>query len=412
VKKDTQAVLMDAYMEGLLRDISMWWKHYEKPQVKTLYFGGGTPGILWKERLITIIDHIIEHYHLEFLEEFSIELNPNPYAEILDLVSSLNERYGDIFPRMRYSFGIQSFDNSILQISSRQYSFTGIQHFLRDLREIKTPTMVVNLDFIAFGKGKREGEKFLAWDRSARDWYDQILSSGFVDSVSLYTLELFGGSQWHETPSLAGKRAITTSTPDGQEHLQLGKVPFETNQENITGEFQWLKDHSLNRGFRRYELSNFASHGKESLHNRIYWTMQSYLGFGPSASSFLCGEYARNLPPSHFSKEQRDATTEQGIRFTTKPHIFQYTKILAWDDASTVILSHEDNMIETAFLALRTSQGVSPLSAYTAILENNWESLLTEYQNMGLVQRSDDRLRLTDQGLDLYNTIVTRLVRL
>lgn len=69
-----------------------------------------------------IIDAVGEYFDLTYLEELSIELNPNPYDEIIDLVDTLNKTYKD-FPRIRYSFGIQSFDDSVLHASSRQYSF-------------------------------------------------------------------------------------------------------------------------------------------------------------------------------------------------------------------------------------------------------------------------------------------------
>ncbi|MBP6911541.1 radical SAM protein [Patescibacteria group bacterium] len=148
---DPQGKMIDGYMEGLIRDIQYWGDHYKKPQLRTLYFGGGTPGILGKDKLLHIINTIHEHFDLTYLEELSIELNPNPYEEILDLVHTLNTTYKDI-PRIRYSFGIQSFDDSVLNLSGRQYSFAGIQKFLRDLREIKDGRNVFNLDFIAFGK--------------------------------------------------------------------------------------------------------------------------------------------------------------------------------------------------------------------------------------------------------------------
>lgn len=101
-----------------------------------------------------IIDTIGQYFDLTYLEELSIELNPNPYDEIIDIVKTLNHTYKD-FPRIRYSFGIQSFDDSVLHASSRQYSFVGIQKFLRELRTIKEGSNVFNLDFIAFGKGTR-----------------------------------------------------------------------------------------------------------------------------------------------------------------------------------------------------------------------------------------------------------------
>ena len=39
-------------------------------------------------------------------------------------------------------------------------------------------------------------------------------------------------------------------------------------------------------GIERYEISNFAEPGNESLHNLKYWTMAPYVGFGSDAHGF------------------------------------------------------------------------------------------------------------------------------
>ena len=49
------------------------------------------------------------------------------------------------------------------------------------------------------------------------------------------------------------------------------------------------------RGFKQYEVSNFAKPGFESKHNMHYWENNPYIGLGPSAVSYIGGVRSRNL---------------------------------------------------------------------------------------------------------------------
>jgi oxygen-independent coproporphyrinogen-3 oxidase len=54
-----------------------------------------------------------------------------------------------------------------------------------------------------------------------------------------------------------------------------------------------------NKGYRQYEISNFARKGLVSRHNMKYWLGGEYLGFGPNASSDFAGKryrIVRSLP--------------------------------------------------------------------------------------------------------------------
>ncbi|HCY20567.1 TPA: hypothetical protein DIC40_01665 [Patescibacteria group bacterium] len=135
--------------------------------------------------------------------------------------------------------------------------------FIRGLREIKQENMVFNFDFIAFGKfgETRKGEAQL-WDPGKIDFFDRFAKSQFADSFSLYTLELFPGSTWK------------SKTPD-----QAISGTYYGSDDDIFTEFAYLKDIILDAGYQRYESSNFSKPGVSSIHNRVYRTMQNYIGF-------------------------------------------------------------------------------------------------------------------------------------
>ncbi|MBP6911539.1 hypothetical protein KBC03_08310 [Patescibacteria group bacterium] len=75
-------------------------------------------------------------------------------------------------------------------------------------------------------------------------------------------------------------------------------------------------------------------------------------------------------------------------------------------------LTDREYDIEKIFLALRTSRGVKELSTYSHILVPNRKALLEQYQQAELVVYEDDRLQLSDEGLDVYNTIVSEILAL
>ena len=106
------------------------------------------------------------------------------------------------------------------------------------------------------------------------------------------------------------ERSVTFCTQLGPEHLSayLLKVepgtPFarqgvEPLDPDAAAElYLRLVDRLEDRGYRQYEISNFARAGRESRHNLCYWRDEEYLGFGPGAHSFFGGKrfyYPRDL---------------------------------------------------------------------------------------------------------------------
>ena len=359
---DFSDATIDEYIVALKKEIDHYAKILTDKTLKTVYFWWGTPSKIWSTRIIDIIEYIKINFEFEELAELSIELNPYPEAEVLDFVKTLNKIYPKI-SRLRYSFGIQSFDDEVLKTTWRAYTFWTIVEFLRALVKLKQDNNVFNFDFIAFGKFQvsKNGFKQL-WHEFKRDFFQKFLESGYVDSLSVYTLE-----------NIKDKPCPT--------------IYYGTDDE-IMEEFLILKDMVEVAWFLRYEISNFARSGKASIHNRVYRKMEPYFGLWLSASSFFGNK-----------------------RWTNTTDIKQYLEWHRIDEKEVHVLNESDILIEEFFLRLRTREGIVDIEKFNSVLVPNYESLLATYIKEWLIDRDWTKLQLTDEGMNVYNSIITDLLQ-
>jgi len=389
--------LIDNYLNALKNEIKerskkLWWE--KKQKLATLYFGGGTPSAIGKEKLIKLIDFIWEYFDLENLWELSIELNPFPPEEILELIDIIQKRYKK-FPRIRWSIWLQTFDSDVLEESGRMYSFPAIRDFLRELQKFKAPNFVFNFDFIAFGKfNKTKKWNSQLWDQTKLDFLYDFVNSGFPDSFSIYTLELFSGSEWFD------------SSMDN-EKINCKKYGDE---DDVYTEFSFLKDLVLDAGFKRYEISNFSATSKSSIHNNIYWNMENYIWVGTSASSFIKIKSEEGIKLKKFFMENFKKDNFEAIRRTNTLTMSDYIKWNGIDERKISYLNEKDLLIESFFLWLRTNKWIENLKKYETILVKNRKTKLQQFQDENIVILGKNSLILTDQGMDVYNGIITELL--
>jgi oxygen-independent coproporphyrinogen III oxidase len=380
--------MMDQYLTSLHDEIDYRVSLMPDEQIKTIYFGGGTPGILNLQQLTSIIDHIRRVWDCQYLEELSIELNPDPFDHTLQLVTWLTNYYKDI-PRVRCSFGIQTFDDAVLKQSGRGYVFNNVRHFLRELREIKQPTNVFNLDFIAFGTRD-------SWTQIRKEFLANMIASQTFDSYSLYLLELFPGSKWHSLLHSTNLSPLLTKlvSPDEQA---------------IMTEYDAIADMLYTAWYYQYEVSNRSLAGKSSSHNRVYWNMEPYLWLGTSASGLISKSQITNHNNTKTALWFMDYDL-WFIRYTNTSNLTQYLKWDYTDESKTVTLTKHDYHMEKLMLALRTSDGIYHLSSYELYLNPNRKTLIADRQQQELVRYDDDRLILTHEGMKLSNHIIVDLL--
>lgn len=126
-----------------------------------------------------------------------------------------------------------------------------------------------------------------------------------ADGISLYTLELFPGSDRYNQ-----QIQQTTHAKDGLGLRRYG------DDDAVYEEFEALKQSVINAGYGRYEISNFAMPGKLSIHNNTYREMGNYIGFGTSASSCLTGDLTSFAP----------GEKAQAVRWTNTKAIADFCK--------------------------------------------------------------------------------------
>lgn len=219
---------------------------------ETLYVGGGTPSMLSPEqlgRLCGIIETLTGP--LESLRESTFEANP----ESLDAEkASLLKKAGV----GRVSLGLQSTHDRLLEKLGR---IATTQDFLRAYGQLRAAGFHnINADLMCGLPGQ-----------SLKDFADSLdwLLALKPEHVSFYALEVHDG-----TPFAA---AGVSEEPDAAAGM------YEAGAAALA-----------QAGLRRYEISNFARPGRESLHNLNYWDQGEYLGLGPAAASYLAGERRAN----------------------------------------------------------------------------------------------------------------------
>lgn len=218
--------------------------------IQTVYLGGGTPSILpvplMKKLLLGLSELGVPFSQLQ---EFTMEVNPE---------SAIAERLENAmgFGVDRFSLGLQSLDDSLLQKIGRVHTVKVGMDALERLIVLGSRGIRVNVDLM-FQLPNQTVENFVS-DVS-------FLALSGVGHVSFYGL------------NVASHTVLGTHVRKG-----LLELPEDLYRDMYHGGIAALES----AGFHRYEVSNFAKPHEESIHNQNYWNLGEYWGLGPGAHSF------------------------------------------------------------------------------------------------------------------------------
>lgn len=233
---------------ALIREAGLRRDYLPQRQLKSIYFGGGTPSLLQPEQIAAILTALRAYFSWDQKAEISLEANPDDLS--LDYLKALRQTGLN-----RLSIGIQSFRESDLRFMNRAHSAAEARQSLHWARAAGFDNITIDLIY-----GLPE--------QSAADWQWQLaqLQEEQIPHFSAYALTV-------EPKTVLHKR------------IASGRLP-SLDEERAAEHFALLQDFAGSQGYRHYELSNLAQPGWEARHNSHYWSGRPYLGLGPSAHSY------------------------------------------------------------------------------------------------------------------------------
>lgn len=285
---------------ALKKEIFLRKDELQNRNLKSLYFGGGTPSILKVDELQSIIDEVLKYFSFDENIEITLEANPD------DLDTQFVRELAKT-PINRLSIGTQSFFEEDLKLMNRAHNSTEAESSIKRAQDYGFENISIDL---IYGSPTSNLE---IWKKNLKKTIELQ-----VPHVSSYAL------------TIEPKTALNT-------WIAMGKIaaPKEAEQHQ---EFFYMTDFLKDHGFDHYEISNFGKPGFHSKHNSAYWKYEEYLGLGPSAHSYN----------GHNERSWNIANNKKYIDLLGQNTLAKETEIL----------SEKDQYNEMLMIGLRTVWGV------------------------------------------------------
>ncbi len=330
------------YVSAVIKSLKKWSSLTDK-KADTLYFGGGTPSLIGSELLCGIIENAKKTFGCD--GEITVECNP----------STVN---GDFFNKIaesgvnRISLGMQSAVDSERKKLGRFADKKQIESVIK--ASLDSGISNISLDVMT------------GIPDQTKDSLDETLkfcTESGATHISAYMLKLEEGTWFY-------KNSHKLNLPD----------------EDLTADlYLQMVDYLEEKGFRQYEISNFALPGYESRHNLKYWNCEEYIGIGPGAHSFLQNKrfyYPRDI--DYFEKGSDPVFDDEG-----------------------------GSLEEYIMLRLRLSEGLDFKKAKERFPDFEKEYYISKARSLqknNLVRVSDESISLTKEGFLLSNAVTGKII--
>lgn len=340
--------------------------------VTSVYFGGGTPSLAEPHTVQKILEAVQSVVHFPDKTEITLEANPTALetSKLRDFRSAgIN----------RLSVGVQSLTDNDLWLLGRNHSAAEAVSCVKKAIELFHGRVSIDLIFGRPGQTLRECMGELS---EALKFCD--------DHLSLYQLTVKQG-----TPLFKQVSSNQMTLPD---------------MDTLASMYEACVDLLESESFVRYEVSNFARNGAESIHNKSYWEGKQYIGIGPGAHGrFVC---KNNKSLSNSKKLQlREARVQ-----TLEPRQWMSeVESFGHGTRKRVSLSLQEMLEEALVMSLRTVQGIN-CCVWKQRTDLDLKEILSKSQRFeeliqqNLIYFSGDWLKATKQGINILDSILPDLL--
>ncbi len=341
------------YFSALIKEISMYGD--KKIDVDTIYMGGGTPSIMFDGCVSTIMTEIRKNFNVLDDAEITIEANPNS-------VTSMKLSEWKDAGVNRLSIGLQSSNANILKLIGRPHNKADYINAVEMAKSVGFSN--INTDILVGLPRQKLSD--------VKKTLDLVVKHNCTH-VSVYSLILEDN-----TP-------LYNMVASGELHLP--------KEEKTLGMYNYALKFLREKGYERYEVSNFARPDYESKHNMHTWQMHEYIGLGAGANGYMDGIRYGNLE----SIEEYVSA----INNNTKPISFSEK------------INSKEQLEETIMLGLRTARGISLneiKKQFKVDLIKSKAETIANLTQWGLIKIDKDYLFATDLGFTVLNKIILELI--
>ena len=344
--------LMPSFHSAVLKHIKEYSAQLDGYLIDTVYFGGGTPSHYGAGRLVSILNALKKHGHLQLDAEVTAEINPGSITKE-ELVKLRRSGFN------RLSIGVQCADDKTLKSLGRVHTFADAETTVKNARNAGFENISID---IIYGLPSQDKDS----------WAETVARAAALkaEHISCYGLKIEEGTQLYV----------------------FKDSPFLPDDDVQADMYLYAVEMLVRFGYKQYEISNFARRGFESKHNMKYWLGDDYIGFGPGAHSYI--------------DRCRYSFIEDVEEYIERVNLGQV--VVEYSEE----MSDFENAGEYLMLRLRTIYGISEEEYYNIyrlkmdfILE-----LMRKYESNGWMLYTDGRWRFTPKGFMLSNTLIGELL--